>query len=102
MIGDGAAFVSGNSKSVVTAHRGTVMPGLSPSKTGVNALMSRASTSFFRSSRDKHGVDGRDKPGHDGGKRISVRECHDIGVGRIARQNTAFAREVIHAGHEHL
>ena len=40
-----------------------VMPGHSPSKTGVNALLCRASTSL--SSSDKQDVDGRVKPGHD-------------------------------------
>ena|SRR5215475_663591 len=39
------------------------MPAHSASKTRVNALMSRASTSYFVSvTKD---VDGRDKPGHD-------------------------------------
>jgi len=39
-----------------------VMPAHSTSKTGVNALMSRASTSYTTLDKD---VDGRDKPGHD-------------------------------------
>jgi hypothetical protein len=39
------------------------MPAHSPSKTGVNALLSRASTSLRDCS--KKDVDGRDKPGHD-------------------------------------
>jgi hypothetical protein len=39
------------------------MPAHSPSKTGVNALLSRASTSLKLST--KKDVDGRVKPGHD-------------------------------------
>src|SRR5262245_49512455 len=39
------------------------MPAQSPAKTGVNALLSRASTSS-KPSNNKD-VDGRDKPGHD-------------------------------------
>jgi hypothetical protein len=38
------------------------MRGHSPLKTGVNALVTRASTSFAAA---KQGVDGRVKPGHD-------------------------------------
>jgi len=38
-------------------------PASSPSKTGVNALMCRASTSLRRVTRQD--VDGRDEPGHD-------------------------------------
>jgi hypothetical protein len=41
------------------------MPGHSPSKTGVNALMFRASTSSF-AHRHEQDVDGRNKSGHDG------------------------------------
>jgi hypothetical protein len=41
------------------------MPAHSPSKTGVNALLSRASTS--QKHRKFKDVDGRDKPGHDDG-----------------------------------
>jgi hypothetical protein len=39
------------------------MAGHSPSKTGVNALMSRPSTSWL--GRAKKDVDARDKRGHD-------------------------------------
>jgi hypothetical protein len=45
-------------------------PGSSPSKTGVNALMSRPSTFRFPKCREE-GVDGRDKPGHDDVERLS-------------------------------
>jgi tripartite-type tricarboxylate transporter receptor subunit TctC len=44
-------------------------PRTSPSKTGVNALMSRASTSCFPKNRNKQDVAGRDKSGHDVGDR---------------------------------
>jgi hypothetical protein len=43
-----------------------VMAGHSPSKTGVNALMSRPSTPCLLKRRKK-GVDARDERGHDGG-----------------------------------
>jgi hypothetical protein len=39
------------------------MPAHSASKTRVNALVSRASTSYGRAAGE--GVDGRDEPGHD-------------------------------------
>jgi hypothetical protein len=39
-----------------------VMPGHSPSRTGVNALMARHATSYTLRKQD---VDGRDEPGHD-------------------------------------
>ena len=45
------------------------MPGHSPSKTGVNALMAGASTSLAPHQQD---VDGRDKPGHDGENHFAV------------------------------
>jgi hypothetical protein len=48
---------------LVTKSLSVVMPGHSASKTRVNALMCRASTSFFISS--KQDVDARDKRGHD-------------------------------------
>jgi hypothetical protein len=42
-----------------------VVPAHSASKTRVNALVSRASTSCFLARAAKKDVDGRDKPGHD-------------------------------------
>jgi hypothetical protein len=46
---------------------GIVMAGHSPSKTGVNALLSRPSTPYLLVRKD---VDARDKRGHDGGEAL--------------------------------
>jgi hypothetical protein len=48
-----------------------VMAGHGPSKTGVNALVSRPSTPCWLKRR-KEDVDARDERGHDGGERVRL------------------------------
>lgn len=59
--------------------RSVVMARQSPSKTGVNALMSRPSTSCFVAA--KQDVDARRKAGHDGAesRRRVGGHAHDLG-----------------------
>jgi hypothetical protein len=50
------------------------MPAHSRSKNGVaRSTMSQASTFFLLRQFNKQGVDGRDKPGHDGGEARDTR-----------------------------
>src|SRR5262249_3384601 len=73
------------------------MAGHSPSKTGVNALVSRPSTSFFLLGQ-KQGVDARDKRGHDereSGRENINRRKHMPNTLDHVRQEVAVANRIL-------